>query len=593
MTPPPASRVRREAGARFRRCQSNLEKEATMSLPAGGASPRVFISRFHNLLENTSQLLHLHLEIWMDPAGPALSLAPPHACLRCSTHRHGCFTECQARRWRESQAAMRRGDIAYWECDHGLQLAALPIQTMDRSLGCLVAVDATPAGTVATPPILRTPHDPQGSPEDPVSSREPASGTGGVQSPAAETGAQHRRAPLQRKMAFLKDLAGLVSDQMFMFSEMSSMSSDLSTRHEELNMLYSVTGRLVQLEDLRNTLKFILDQARATVTADGGLLAVWDRKILETSVSTGGDRVTDPPLEKEWRKLAQALRATLTRSDSRHFLGAPWELAGSEPFLAHRGQILAVGFPEQGPLDGCLALARWSGARNYRGGDLRLLQALARQVGLTLANADLYDNLKDFLMATVKSLVSAIEAKDETTSGHSERVNILSMLLGKSLELDDPTLETLRWASILHDVGKIGMPEAILQKPGRLTPEEFEVVKEHPERGYRVLAPIRQLADASLGVRSHHEMVNGCGYPQGLTSPEIPVVARIIAVADTFDALTSNRPYRPARSITAAMQEIRRVKGSQLDADVVEVLEKLAPFLRENQIMLQVGRQAA
>ena len=195
-----------------------------------------------------------------------------------------------------------------------------------------------------------------------------------------------------------------------------------------------------------------------------------------------------------------------------------------------------------------------------------------------LANSDLYENLKDFLMATVKSLVSAIDAKDPYTSGHSERVNILSMLLGKTMGLSKEELDILRWASILHDVGKIGMPEAILKKPGPLTPEEYEIVKEHPERGYRVISPIRQLGAASLGVRCHHERADGNGYPLGIRGTEIPLPARIIAVADTYDALTSTRPYRDPRNPDQAFSVITSVRGTQLDSSIVAILEELMPY---------------
>ena len=147
------------------------------------------------------------------------------------------------------------------------------------------------------------------------------------------------------------------------------------------------------------------------------------------------------------------------------------------------------------------------------------------------------------------------------------------MLLGKTMGLSPDELEVLRWASILHDVGKIGMPESILKKPGRLTSEEYEIVKEHPDRGYKVLAPIRQLSAASLGVRCHHEMVDGRGYPLGLHGTEIPRVARIIAVADTYDALTSTRPYRLRRTPDQAWTVIQSVRGTQLDHEVVDVLE--------------------
>jgi len=148
-------------------------------------------------------------------------------------------------------------------------------------------------------------------------------------------------------------------------------------------------------------------------------------------------------------------------------------------------------------------------------------------------------------------------------------------------------METLRWASILHDVGKIGMPEAILRKPGRLTPAEFRTIQEHPERGYRLLRPIAQLEEAAACVLAHHERIDGRGYPRGLPAAEIPFLARIIAVADTFDALTSTRSYRTARTIDFASDEIRRVRGTQLDQEVVDAFLELVPFLREHQVMIE------
>jgi HD-GYP domain-containing protein (c-di-GMP phosphodiesterase class II) len=155
--------------------------------------------------------------------------------------------------------------------------------------------------------------------------------------------------------------------------------------------------------------------------------------------------------------------------------------------------------------------------------------------------------------------------------------------------LSSEDFEVLKWASILHDIGKIGMPERILNKPGKLTPAEYEIMKEHPERGYKVLAPIHQLAAASLAVRSHHERLDGLGYPMGLHGDEIPWVARIISVADTYDALTSSRAYRPRRSPDLAFSVIAEVSGTQLDPAVVDAMEALLPFIREHEVMIQTG----
>ena len=247
--------------------------------------------------------------------------------------------------------------------------------------------------------------------------------------------------------------------------------------------------------------------------------------------------------------------------------------------------------PDQ-PKAGFFALVR-AGVRPFEQHELSLLNTLIEQCSLALKNADLHENVNGFLMSTVKALVSAIETKDRYTSGHSARVNLIAMLLGKQMGLCGDELESLKWASILHDVGKIGMPESILNKPGRLSDKEYEVVRQHPGRGYEVLSHIRQLKSASQAVLFHHERIDGQGYPLGISGAAIPLAARIIAVADTFDALTSNRPYRKAMDEDEAHDEIIRVRGSQLDSQVVDIFKSMIPFLKEHRVMLGEPEVAA
>ncbi|MBW2623622.1 MAG: HD-GYP domain-containing protein [Deltaproteobacteria bacterium] len=170
-------------------------------------------------------------------------------------------------------------------------------------------------------------------------------------------------------------------------------------------------------------------------------------------------------------------------------------------------------------------------------------------------------------------MVYAIEAKDYYTSGHSERVNKLCMLMSTQLQLEEEERNALRWASILHDVGKIGIPEHILTKPGRLTDEEYQLIQEHPEKGYNILEPLEQLADSLPAILHHHERYDGQGYPGKLKGKEIPRLARIIAIADTYDAINSDRAYRPKKSAEETMAIIRDVAGSQLDPELVQDFE--------------------
>jgi hypothetical protein len=174
--------------------------------------------------------------------------------------------------------------------------------------------------------------------------------------------------------------------------------------------------------------------------------------------------------------------------------------------------------------------------------------------------------------ATVRSLIQAVETKDYYTRGHSERVASASVLIAQQLGMREDRLEMLRYAGMLHDVGKLGVPTKLLQKTGPLDDDEFASIKLHPTRGFEMVNGISFLEEATLGIRHHHERVDGRGYPDGLAGEEIPEFARLIAVADAFDSMTSTRSYRGARSVDAAIRELRRWAGTQFDAGMVEAL---------------------
>jgi HD-GYP domain-containing protein (c-di-GMP phosphodiesterase class II) len=199
----------------------------------------------------------------------------------------------------------------------------------------------------------------------------------------------------------------------------------------------------------------------------------------------------------------------------------------------------------------------------FRRSELRLFVSIAEQVAVVISNTDLYDALEQFAINTVKSLVFAIEAKDVYTRGHSERVNRYCMLMAERIDLDENQRNYLYWASILHDVGKIGIPEGILNKEGRLTEEEYEVIKSHPVKGYDILKPLVPLAGSLPGILHHHEHYMGGGYPDGIRGEEIPLLSRIIAVADTFDAVNTDRAYRSGKTPQEALALVKSLAGTQ------------------------------
>ncbi|KRC95473.1 MULTISPECIES: HD-GYP domain-containing protein [unclassified Streptomyces] len=177
--------------------------------------------------------------------------------------------------------------------------------------------------------------------------------------------------------------------------------------------------------------------------------------------------------------------------------------------------------------------------------------------------------------ATIRALVQAVDLKDGYTRGHSERVGQASMSIGRELGMDEHRIEMLRFAGILHDVGKLGVPTRLLRKDGPLTPEERRVIELHPEYGHEITRGISFLGEARSAILHHHERIDGTGYPYGLAGGQIPECARVVAVADAFDAMTSTRSYSRARPVAAALEELRRCAGSHFDPRMVTALTRV------------------
>jgi putative nucleotidyltransferase with HDIG domain len=180
---------------------------------------------------------------------------------------------------------------------------------------------------------------------------------------------------------------------------------------------------------------------------------------------------------------------------------------------------------------------------------------------------------RELFIGSIRMLAAAIDEKDPYTRGHSGRVAKYSMIIAQEMKLSVEDLDKLRIAALLHDVGKIGVDDRVLKKPGSLTPEEFEIMKTHTTKGANIMRPVSQLKDMLPGIELHHEHMDGRGYPYGLTGPQIPRMARIIAVADTLDAMTTNRPYQTAMDLEYALGRIKALAGSKFDETIVSALE--------------------
>jgi len=177
---------------------------------------------------------------------------------------------------------------------------------------------------------------------------------------------------------------------------------------------------------------------------------------------------------------------------------------------------------------------------------------------------------RELFLGTVKSLAAAIDGKDPYTRGHSERVSRFSVAIAERLGLSDEEIEKIRISAVLHDVGKIGIDDSVLKKPAALTDEEYQIMKTHPQKGYKIMSQIPGIREFLPGMYMHHEMVNGEGYPQGLKGDEIPLMARIVSVADTFDAMTTDRPYQKAMEFNTAVERLKSFVGTRYDERVVQ-----------------------
>ena len=207
--------------------------------------------------------------------------------------------------------------------------------------------------------------------------------------------------------------------------------------------------------------------------------------------------------------------------------------------------------------------------------DLEQMRGLSDQLAIAFANSNLLKELKELNVGTLYALARTVDAKSSWTAGHSVRVTQLAIDIAKVLGLSRESLDDLQRAALLHDIGKIGIPQSIIDKPGKLTDEEYNVIKRHPSIGAAILNPIRAYASITPIVEEHHERFDGKGYPFGKSGKQIHLSARIMALADTFDAMVSDRPYRAGLPQEQALDIIRKEAGHQFDPSVVDAFNQV------------------
>ncbi len=235
----------------------------------------------------------------------------------------------------------------------------------------------------------------------------------------------------------------------------------------------------------------------------------------------------------------------------------------------------------KGRLTALVAVGEKVSGQDFQSADLEMLRSLAESAGIAIENARLFRDLQEAYVSTVRLLVSRIEEKDPYTHGHTERVAAYSVAIAQEMALPAEEVQTIQFGAFLHDIGKVHTQDEILHKPGALTEEEWKMVKAHPVRGAEMVRGVKFLEKAIDMIRHHHERVDGKGYPDGLTGDEISLHAKIVNLADAFDAMTTDRPYRAGMTAEQAMEQMTAKAGSQFAAEVVDVF---VPALREERI---------
>jgi HD-GYP domain-containing protein (c-di-GMP phosphodiesterase class II) len=263
----------------------------------------------------------------------------------------------------------------------------------------------------------------------------------------------------------------------------------------------------------------------------------------------------------------QALTFVLVVTAAAVILGYLFAVGISTPIRALAASTRAISrgeFHERAPVRGAAEISELAQTFNNMAGDIESYIARLKQAA---------EENRELFLGSIRMLAAAIDEKDPYTRGHSDRVAKYSVMIGQQLGLSAQELDKLRISALLHDVGKIGVDDRVLKKPGALNAEEFQIMKQHPSKGANIMRPVAQLKDMLPGIELHHEHIDGKGYPYGLKGDEIPLMARIISVSDTLDAMTTNRPYQSAREIEDALQVIHKNAGSKFDPKVVEALE--------------------
>ena len=352
-----------------------------------------------------------------------------------------------------------------------------------------------------------------------------------------------------------------------LYKEFMEMSADLARRMETIRATYEIDRTILSTLSQKDILEVVTRNTQRVIPAEKIITVQLDDEGTNYLHNTEEIPVGNAPfLDSIFRtgRVASIPELNLYRHP---------EPLISDLMREGFSSLIAMPLNAKGRTTGCIIMAgKRVGA--FDKDDIANGERLAAQMAVALENARLYEDLKGLFISTVSVLVNVIDAKSQWTKGHSERVTEYALEIGREMGLAEDELERLRLAGILHDIGKVGTYDIVLDKPGKLTDEEMRLVKRHPLKGAKILQPIKLLKDIIPAVRGHHERFDGGGYPDGLSGHDISLFARILSVGDSFDSMTADRPYRPSPGMDYAVEELKRCSGTQFDPAIVEAFLK-------------------
>lgn len=376
--------------------------------------------------------------------------------------------------------------------------------------------------------------------------------------------------------------ANEISELAETFNEMTDSlrerSETLTKKVLELATLYEMSRALGSTLDLDELLGSVLDSAMRIFDLDLGYVALRDRD--SGTVSIRAIRADEASRDDG------ALRSSMSEwvvREGRPLIFNP-EVGSRSPQIdtvTGAKAALCVPLISQDGTIGSVTIGSSESDYRFNSDDVRLLSTIANHVTIAIGNIELFTSLQEAYLATVRSLAAAVDAKDSYTRGHSERVAMYATMIGERMGLSHEQRIALEMAAYLHDIGKIGVKEDILLKPGRLDDGEMAQMRHHPLIGANILKPVAFPWAITPVVRHHHESFDGTGYPAGLRGDEIPLLARILTVADSFEAMTADRPYRKGRSPEEAIEELKNCAGTQFDPRIVETFTQVIAELEQ------------